>query len=49
MTLWNPISVGALELPHRLAMAPMTRDRSHPDGVPTALNREYYRQRAPPR
>jgi hypothetical protein len=21
MTLWNPISVGALELPHRLAMA----------------------------
>jgi N-ethylmaleimide reductase len=46
MTLWNPISVGALELPHRLAMAPMTRDRSRPDGVPTDLNREYYRQRA---
>jgi NADH:flavin oxidoreductase / NADH oxidase family len=46
MTIWNPISVGAIDLPHRLAMAPMTRDRSRPDGVPTDLNREYYRQRA---
>ncbi|MTD53805.1 alkene reductase [Amycolatopsis pithecellobii] len=46
MTLWNPITLGAIELPHRLAMAPMTRDRSRPDGVPTDLNREYYRQRA---
>jgi N-ethylmaleimide reductase len=31
MTLWNPMSVGAIELPHRLALAPMTRDRSRPD------------------
>ncbi|MEU2867416.1 alkene reductase [Streptomyces mirabilis] len=46
MTLWTPITVGAIELPHRLAMAPMTRDRSRPDGVPTDLNRAYYRQRA---
>ena len=46
MTFWNPISVGAIDLPHRLAMAPMTRDRSRPDGVPTDLNRESYRQRA---
>ncbi|MEU2427152.1 alkene reductase [Streptomyces sp. NPDC007851] len=46
MTLWTPITVGAIELPHRLAMAPMTRDRSRADGVPTDLNREYYRQRA---
>ncbi|GAA4974590.1 alkene reductase [Kineococcus glutinatus] len=46
MTLWTPVSVGALQLPHRLAMAPMTRDRSRPDGVPSDLNREYYRQRA---
>jgi N-ethylmaleimide reductase len=44
--LWQPVSVGALQLPHRLAMAPMTRDRSAPDGTPTALNVEYYRQRA---
>jgi N-ethylmaleimide reductase len=46
MTLWNPTTAGAIELPHRLAMAPMTRDRSRADGVPTDLNREYYRQRA---
>jgi len=46
MTLWTPAPVGALELPHRLAMAPMTRNRSRADGVPTDLNREYYRQRA---
>lgn len=40
-TLWTPTSVGSIELPHRLAMAPMTRDRSRPDGVPTDLNLEY--------
>jgi N-ethylmaleimide reductase len=33
MTLWTPTSLGAIELPHRLAMAPMTRDRSRADGV----------------
>jgi N-ethylmaleimide reductase len=44
--LWQPTTVGALQLPHRLAMAPMTRDRSAPDGSPTAMNAEYYRQRA---
>ena len=46
MTLWTPTTVGAIGLPHRLAMAPMTRDRSRADGVPTDLNREYYAQRA---
>jgi 2,4-dienoyl-CoA reductase-like NADH-dependent reductase (Old Yellow Enzyme family) len=46
MTLWTPTCLGAIELPHRLTMAPMTRDRSRADGVPTDLNREYYRQRA---
>ncbi|GAB6898924.1 alkene reductase [Kineosporia succinea] len=46
MDIWTPARVGALELPHRLAMAPMTRDRSTPEGVPTELNVEYYRQRA---
>jgi N-ethylmaleimide reductase len=38
--------VGALRLPHRLVMAPMTRARSGPDGVPTQMNAEYYAQRA---
>ncbi|MDT0347579.1 alkene reductase [Streptomyces litchfieldiae] len=44
--LWTPIAVGDIPLPHRLAMAPMTRDRSTPEGVPTELNAEYYVQRA---
>jgi N-ethylmaleimide reductase len=44
--LWRPITVGALQLPHRLAMAPMTRDRSDEDGTPSALNVAYYAQRA---
>ncbi|WLW50335.1 alkene reductase [Streptomyces sp. YU58] len=44
--LWNPTTVGEIPVPHRLAMAPMTRDRSTPEGVPTALNAEYYAQRA---
>jgi N-ethylmaleimide reductase len=44
MTIWTPTTVGALELPHRLAMAPMTHDRSRADGVPrqsTSMVREY--------
>lgn len=44
--IWNPIQVGDLALPHRVAMAPMTRDRAQPDGTPTALNAQYYAQRA---
>ena len=44
--LWEPTTVGALDLPHRLAMAPMTRSRASADGVPTPLMAEYYAQRA---
>lgn len=44
--LWSAINVGDMSLPNRLAMAPMTRDRSLPDGVPTASNAIYYAQRA---
>ncbi|MFD4542698.1 alkene reductase [Streptomyces bauhiniae] len=44
--LWEPLRMGSLDLPHRLAMAPMTRDRSAPDGTPNELNATYYRQRA---
>lgn len=44
--LWNPITVGDLALPHRLAMAPMTRNRATSDGVPTEMSAEYYAQRA---
>ena len=45
-SLWTPTIVGDLSVPHRLVMAPMTRDRSTPEGVPTELNAEYYAQRA---
>jgi N-ethylmaleimide reductase len=44
--LWQPIDLGAIHLDHRLAMAPMTRARSTPGGVPTAMNATYYAQRA---
>lgn len=44
--LWQPVRLGDLELPHRLAMAPMTRDRSHADGTPSEMNASYYAQRA---
>lgn len=44
--LWKPLNVGALRLPHRLVMAPMTRARSTPGGVPTQMNAEYYAQRS---
>lgn len=44
--LWQPIRAGELQLPHRLAMAPMTRDRSNERGVPGEMNARYYAQRA---
>lgn len=43
--LLSPVRVGALELPNRVFMAPLTRSRC-PDLVPGALQVEYYRQRA---
>ncbi|MGW3813419.1 alkene reductase [Streptomyces sp. NPDC005046] len=44
--LWQPFALSRLKLPHRLAMAPMTRSRALPDGTPTELMAEYYGQRA---
>ena len=44
--LWEPVSLGGIKLRNRLAMAPMTRDRSTPSGTPTDLNARYYEQRA---
>jgi len=44
--LWTPTRIGRVELPNRVVMSPMTRNRSQRDGVPTALNAEYYAQRA---
>ncbi|GAA2694011.1 MULTISPECIES: alkene reductase [Actinosynnema] len=42
----TPVTLGDIELPHRLAMAPMTRSRALPDGSPSPLAAEYYAQRA---
>ncbi|MNB72194.1 N-ethylmaleimide reductase [compost metagenome] len=44
--LWSPTKIGNLELPHRLAMAPMTRSRAQADGTPGELTPLYYAQRA---
>jgi N-ethylmaleimide reductase len=45
--LFTPISIGSLELTHRVVMAPLTRSRSDlPGDVPNDLMLEYYTQRA---
>ncbi|WDZ94998.1 alkene reductase [Herbaspirillum sp. WKF16] len=44
--LLQPIRLGGFELSSRVAMAPVTRARAGANGVPTALNAAYYRQRA---
>ena len=45
--LFRPLTVGALEVPNRVFMAPLTRMRATPPGdVPNELMLEYYRQRA---
>lgn len=45
-SLWQPFTLGRVELPHRLALAPMTRNRADADGTPGALAATYYGQRA---
>ena len=45
-TLFDPVQAGALTLPNRIIMAPLTRCRAAPGRVPTALMADYYRQRA---
>ena len=44
--LFQPIRLGAIDLPNRIIMAPLTRGRATRDHVPTPLMTEYYRQRA---
>ncbi|MFJ3522523.1 alkene reductase [Pseudomonas sp. NPDC090203] len=45
-SLFQPLRMGALELPHRILMAPMTRGRGTRDHVPTTVMVDYYAQRA---
>lgn len=44
--LFQPLTVGALELPNRLVMAPLTRSRAGESRIPNDLMQEYYVQRA---
>lgn len=44
--LFSPLKVGALSLPNRIAMAPLTRCRADAAHVPTAIMAEHYAQRA---
>ncbi|RYH03020.1 alkene reductase [Salipiger sp. IMCC34102] len=44
--LFSPVEIGALTLPNRVLMAPLTRNRARADGVPADMAIEYYRQRA---
>jgi len=44
--LFEPLKVGALTLPNRIVMAPLTRLRGTPEHLPKALQAEYYAQRA---
>jgi len=44
--LFSAATVGALELPNRIVMAPMTRSRADADHVPTDIMATYYAQRA---
>jgi len=44
--LFEPLVLGALTLPNRILMAPLTRCRAEAEHVPGALMAEYYSQRA---
>jgi len=46
-SLFEPLKIGELEVPNRIFMAPLTRNRSTGAGrVPNAMMRDYYVQRA---
>jgi 2,4-dienoyl-CoA reductase-like NADH-dependent reductase (Old Yellow Enzyme family) len=45
-TLFDPIQLGAIAAPNRIFMAPLTRARATREHVPTALQADYYAQRA---
>ena len=44
--LFTPFQLGPYSLANRMVMAPLTRNRAGPGGVPQALNAAYYAQRA---
>jgi N-ethylmaleimide reductase len=44
--LFSPLQVGALNLPNRILLAPLTRTRAGREHMPNDLMAEYYSQRA---
>jgi N-ethylmaleimide reductase len=44
--LFTPLQLGALNLPNRMVMAPLTRMRAAPSGMATSLMVDYYGQHA---
>ena len=46
INLFSPYQLGNLELPNRIVMAPLTRNRAGQGNVPYQLNATYYTQRA---
>ena len=45
-SLFSPLELGALNLPNRIVMAPLTRARAGREAIPNALMAQYYAQRA---
>jgi len=46
LKLLSPATLGTLELPNRMIMAPLTRCRAGDDYTPQPINATYYAQRA---
>lgn len=44
--LLRPLTAGAFQLPNRVLMAPLTRNRAEADGTPNEMMATYYAQRA---
>lgn len=45
-TIFDPITIGELQLPNRIFMSPMTRGRADFGGIPNTLMAKYYGMRA---
>lgn len=46
VNLFSPVKLGPYELPNRIVMAPLTRNRAGKGNVPGPINATYYAQRA---
>lgn len=44
--IWDPITIGRMQLPQRITMSPMTRSRALDDGTPAPMAVDYYAHRA---